>query len=143
MTPLCQPGAVSDVVCLTCCRLATAGPLTRAVPGPVLFRMPPLKGRCSHAFRAAFRLAGFGRLAVLPFIGVPLRGFGQFDAPLLRARQYTVSPVALLQVRALLVAKAVLKVLADVLRPSSVLQCGQHSSDFEHHWMACVIDDCD
>ncbi len=63
-----------------------------------MFKLPPLPGRGSHAFRASFRLAGFGRLAVQPFVGVPLRGFGQFDAPLLRARQYTVSPVALLQV---------------------------------------------
>ena len=80
-------------------RLASGGPLTRPAPGPVVFRLPPLPGRGQHAFRATFRLAGFGRLVVQPFVGVPLRGFSAAEAPLLRAKPYTVSPVALLQVQ--------------------------------------------
>jgi hypothetical protein len=80
-------------------RLASGGPLTRPTPGPVVFRLPPLPGRGQHAFRATFRLAGFGRLVVQPFVGVPLRGFSAAEAPLLRAKPYTVSPVALLQVQ--------------------------------------------
>ena len=97
-------------------RLATGGPLTRSAPGPVLFKLPPLPGRGSHAFRVAFRLAGFGRLVVQPFVGVPLRGFGQFDAPLLRAGQYTVSPVALLQVHA----NDVASTLSEVFHRSNI-----------------------
>lgn len=65
----------------------------------MVFRLPPLPGRGQHAFRATFRLAGFGRLVVQPFVGVPLRGFSAAEAPLLRAKPYTVSPVALLQVQ--------------------------------------------
>ncbi len=84
---------------MACRRLASGGPLTRPAPGPVVFRLPPLPGRGQHAFRATFRLAGFGRLVVQPFVGVPLRGFSAAEAPLLRAKPYTVSPVALLQVQ--------------------------------------------
>lgn len=73
--------------------------MARVAAGPCVVKIPPLAPRAQHAFRLRFGMAGFGRLVVQPWVGAPVRGAPASDPPLLRTRPYTVSPVALLQVR--------------------------------------------
>ncbi len=111
--------------------------MARVAAGPCVVKIPPLAPRARHVFRLRFGMAGFGRLVVQPWVGVPMRGAAPGDPSLLRMRPYTVSPVALLQVRLPRVAARWL-VRPALFQPTH-LSAGWHHSVFTLAWAPCLL----
>ncbi|KAK9844880.1 hypothetical protein WJX74_008085 [Apatococcus lobatus] len=79
-------------------RLALGGPLTSEGKAAPLVRVPVLAAGDTTTWQAAFRICGFGRLTIQPYISLPAQAaMLPGDDPSLRCLPYSVSPVLLLR----------------------------------------------